>query len=384
VLNFVTSYSRRLFVNLHLALGLSCSVFLLIMGVTGAFLAYEYSFDRLLNPKLFRVSPQGRRLLLSDLIRIVRQANPGAKVVLIDLAAVAGNRPDVSYSVQILRPVSTSQVNVFIDPYTGRILGERHGIGFAAQVHEFHFNLGMGNAGRMITAVLSGAMVVLALSGLVLWWPRKLLRINRNASAGRLNFELHNIVGFYCSLFVLLFGTTGVILYDAEVLTPALDRLATQPDQREPAVYSRPTPASTKTIGPDEVAVIAAGALPGARVSQVVLPKGLRGGYRVRLKFPEDFQTPGRSHVHVDQYTGEVLWSQSTRHTAPGTLYVKFWNREVHNGTAFGAPFQFAAAFTGLAVPLLAITGPLIWFRKQRRRSYDVSRKDDDNVIVSP
>ena len=359
---------NELILKLHLVLGLLCTLFLVVMGATGSFLAYEYSFDRLLNPQLFHVLPQAQRQSLAKLIEIVHQANPNAKIVLIDLAGVAGNRPDVSYQVQVMRRGSSTPTNVFIDPYTGHLLGERNGIGFAAEVHEFHFNLGLGEAGRLTASVFSGGMTLLAVTGLVLWWPRKLLRIRRNSSAGRANFELHNAIGFYSSIFIVLFGVTGIGIYGADVFAPALDRLAHQASrQHEPTVFSQPAVVGTPALSPDRAAVIAATTIPGARVSQVVLPKGPQGGYRVRLKFPEDRQTPGRSSVHIDQYTGNVMWSQSTREAAIGTRYIRFWNREIHSGTAFGPAFQVAAAATGLAIPLLAITGPLIWWRRYRK-----------------
>lgn len=56
------SLSSRLIFNIHLLLGLACALFLVVMGLTGSFLAYEYSIDRMLNPRLFHVSPQPQRL----------------------------------------------------------------------------------------------------------------------------------------------------------------------------------------------------------------------------------------------------------------------------------------------------------------------------------
>ena len=359
--------ARKLIFNLHLIFGLASALFLLLMGTTGAFLAYEYQIDRLLNPSLFYVTPSAPRLPLATLIQNVRGAHPDATVEAIDLAAVANGRPDVSYQVRLIRKGEPEPLHVFIDPYTGRILGQRSGNGFAAAVHELHANLLLGKSGQLITTTLSGMMVVLAVTGLILWWPRKLMGIKRGSSFGRVNFELHNTVGFYMSLLILLFGITGIGVHIADWFAPAVDRMAHAPLQHEPPVVSKSAPVSQK-VGIDEAERIGASAVPGARVTYIALPKDARGAYRVRLKFPEDRQTLGRSYAHVDQYSGVVVWTQSTRETAVGTRYFKFWNREVHNGTAWGAPYQFISAVTGLSVPLLAITGPLIWWRKNRKR----------------
>jgi len=360
------SRSRKLIFNTHMAVGLCAAVFLAVMGITGAFLAYEYELDRAFNPKLFIVAAQAQRLPLTKLMEVVQRAHPTANLTVLDLAALADNRADVSYQIDIVDRGKAEPTHVFIDPYTGRILGERDGLGFPGTVHEFHSNLLLGKTGKLITTTLSVGMVVLALSGLVLWWPRKLVRIDFRSSAARFNFDLHNTVGSCMSLFILLFGVTGIGIHVADDLAPAVDRITGAPNQHEPKVFSRPSPPGTLAISPDAAAAIAAKAVPGGRVVWIKLPQGPADGYRVRLKFPEDRQTLGRSYAHVDQYSGAVLWSQSTRETAAGTRYFKFWNREVHNGTAFGRWFQAVAAITGLAVPLLAITGPIIWYRKNR------------------
>ena len=364
------SQSRKLIFNLHLIVGLVAALFLLVMGITGSFLAYEYELDRTIHPKLYRVTPGGDRLPLTKLEGIVRQGYPTATLSAIDLGAQAANRADVSYQIDVVRKGQTEPTHVFINPYTGQILGERDGLGFLGNMHEFHSNLLLGNTGKLIATTLSAGMVILAITGLVLWWPRKLFRISFRSSAARLNFDLHNTVGSCMSLFILLFGLTGIGIHVADVLAPAVDRMANAPSQREPSAISLPAPSGAAPLSPDAAAAIGAKTVPGANVTYIKLPQSAREGYRVRLKFPEDRQTLGRSYAHVDQYSGKVLWSQSTRETAVGTRYVKFWNREVHNGTAFGAPFQFLAALTGIAVPLLAITGPIIWFRKNRKRLF--------------
>ena len=364
------SQSRKLIFNLHLIVGLVAALFLFVMGVSGAFLAYEYELDRAFHPKLYRVVPEGERLALAKLAGIVQRAYPSATLRAIDLGAQAGNRADVSYQIDVVQKGQAEPMHVFINPYTGEILGERDGLGFLGNMHEFHSNLLLGNTGKLITTTFSAGMVILAITGLVLWWPRKLFRISFRSSAARLNFDLHNTVGSCMSLFILLFGLTGIGIHVADVLAPAVDRMAHAPSQREPSSISLPAPPGTAPLSPDVAVAIGARTIPGANVTYLTLPQSAREGYRVRLKFPEDRQTLGRSYAHVDQYTGKVLWSQSTRETALGTRYFKFWNREVHNGTAFGAPFQFLAALTGVAVPLLAITGPIIWFRKNRKRLF--------------
>ena len=56
-----------------------------------------------------------------------------------------------------------------------------------------------------------------------------------------------------------------------------------------------------------------------------------------------------------------------TSRTAPiGTRVAKLWNREIHTGDLYGLPTRILACVASLCLPLLAITGPLMWLNKLR------------------
>src|SRR5437660_871407 len=65
-------------------------------------------------------------------------------------------------------------------------------------------------AGGLVSAIFLAA---LSISGLILWWPRKLLRMSGSSSGQKKNFELHNVLGFYSSVFMLLFACTGMVIH---------------------------------------------------------------------------------------------------------------------------------------------------------------------------
>jgi len=54
--------------------------------------------------------------------------------------------------------------------------------------------------------------------------------------------------------------------------------------------------------------------------------------------------------------------------------YPHMWNRMIHTGDVFGWPTRILAALMSLTLPLLGVTGPLIWwFRRQSRRKGDLT-----------
>jgi uncharacterized iron-regulated membrane protein len=44
-------------------------------------------------------------------------------------------------------------------------------------------------------------LLFLAITGLILWWPRKVFTVRWSGRGTRLNFDLHNALGIYMSIF---------------------------------------------------------------------------------------------------------------------------------------------------------------------------------------
>src|SRR5690606_33883343 len=73
--------------------------------------------------------------------------------------------------------------------------------------------------GQLIVGCSTLIFLLLCLSGLVLWWPKKwgrkqmkrLFTIKWKASFKRLNYDLHNVWGFYIVIPALVLGTTGLV-----------------------------------------------------------------------------------------------------------------------------------------------------------------------------
>ena len=71
---------RKLLFNLHLYGALIVGIFVVIIGVTGSIMAFEEGWDRLLNPTLYKVQPEGAALPISGLLQAAANAYPGQRV----------------------------------------------------------------------------------------------------------------------------------------------------------------------------------------------------------------------------------------------------------------------------------------------------------------
>lgn len=69
-----------------------------------------------------------------------------------------------------------------------------------------------GAIGRTIVGIATVMAFVLVCSGLLLWWPRKLWRVNAAASWQRVTFDLHHLLGVSAALVLLLITASGVVI----------------------------------------------------------------------------------------------------------------------------------------------------------------------------
>jgi uncharacterized iron-regulated membrane protein len=357
---------HRIIEWIHLYTGLIAAPILLVLGLTGSFLVFEYPIDHLLHPHLAYVQPAEDRMSLDALLSSVHSAYPTAKIVTFALSP-SSSKPDLAYVVQIQFPQRAELSSVFVNQYTGQVLGKIDGMSFATAVHEFHTDLLLGDRGAFVMMLIAALLILLGVSGVVLWWPRKIFSVRWSASGRRIVFDLHNAIGFYSFAFLLLFGVTGVVVHWQSTWLPMTNRALHLPDA-EPDLKIAPPSAETRTISLEVVAAAARLMLPGARATQINMP-GTRGVYRVWLKYPEDGTPLGRSFVLVNAYSGVVLYTRSARTVHMPTRFFREWNREVHTGDILGWPTRILACVMSLMLPVLAITGPLFWWRKHRFRT---------------
>ena len=195
----------------------------------------------------------------------------------------------------------------------------------------------------------------------------------RGSKSGRVkNFELHNVAGFYASVFMLLFAVTGIVIHWDNELRTYLNHAMHEEEPTIPKGFAAQKGAAP--LGPDALLAAANKAVPGARAS-TIQEIGGSGPVRITMKFPEDGTPAGRTNLYLNPTTGATLSLQTSRTAPLGTRIAKLWNREIHTGDIFGWPTRIIASIASFTLPLLALTGPLIWLSRVRR-----ARRKTDGV----
>lgn len=343
---------KKLLLNIHLYVGLVASLFLVCISLSGAVIAFEPELNHLFHPDLTNVTPNGQQLNWDEFRSKVEEQTPGWKLIRFYFP----EQPDRSTYVR-LRNTATHKIrHVYVNQYTGRVLGSTEdGSNWILKVHDLHVNFLSGKVGNQIVTWSTFGLLVLSLSGIVLWWPRRIFRFHREAPSIKMNRDLHLSVGFWSFLAMFAFAITGLGLH---YQTGKLLDLLNTPN----SAVSMPGHGTTI----EGMLQTAREVLPGAAIPRLLLAEKKGEPVFLYMRFPEDKTPAGRSFVTLDPRTGAVLSIGSSR-TAPllQTALVQ-WTREVHTGTLFGAPSKILVVCFALLLTVLAATGPLIWINKLR------------------
>jgi uncharacterized iron-regulated membrane protein len=357
---------RRVWIQIHLWLGLSLGVLGVAIGITGSVLVYESDFDALINPQRFAVSgrevgrPVGEYIdnaakALGATARpaLVRFGQEGAPVTVI-----ARGREGAGF------------VRVYLDPPTARVLDVAMSGGFIGWVRQLHEYLLLREySGREIVGVVGFGMLISSLSGLYLWWPararfREALRFRRGLAISR---NLHYVFGCYCALVLALLSFTGIFLAYPEGGRNAVAAVAAvSPSARNVTTAGD---AAGRRITPDEAARIAREPYPDARITAIGLPTGPRGTYRVGMNAADDpaVQVGGNTVVFVDPVAGTTVRRIDASSRTSGDRFLAL-QRTLHSGLALGSVGRAVICFVGLLPGLFVVTGTTMWLRRRRVR----------------
>ena len=182
-------------------------------------LVFEGEITRALHPELYRVAApaDARPLRPSQLAdRIGGQMPDSLHLVSLQLSARSDEPCMAAFR-------ETGRRQLSVDPYTGNVNGWAESPAFFGTVRKLHRWLldpppskGEKSVGKAIVGVSTLALVLILVSGLILWIPRsrKALRNRLKVSCtyGRRRFwhDCHVSLGFYATLLLLVMALTGL------------------------------------------------------------------------------------------------------------------------------------------------------------------------------
>jgi len=212
---------------MHRWFGIITAAFLFIAAITGCILAARESLDRWVNADLF-VYSEGVEARLTPLesVAIYQAANPTLQVTGFPL----GTHPGETIRIGVApKPgeASPGYDEVFLNPSNGNVVGTRStdpglsGRQIVPLILELHYNLLMGDAGRIFMGFIAIGWLVSTVIGLYLTLPRKrpffknwkpAWTYSPKRSGARQMLDLHRASALWLFPFLLILAFTSVTL----------------------------------------------------------------------------------------------------------------------------------------------------------------------------
>lgn len=381
------SLFRRVNDWLHLWLGLSSGLIVLIVSVTGCIYAFEREIREFTQPYQF-VTPQQQAYLLPSQLRSI-----AAKEAFGNEADVAGNHIlGVTYGTASRAAIAAFMHKkdgysmIYINPYTGQVLKKKVlNDDFFRIILNGHFYLWLPpKIGQPVVATAILIFVILLISGLIMWWPKKWNKANRDKSfkvkwkAGfkRVNYDLHNVLGFYVLLLAFAIAVTGLVWgfkWFSQSYYWALSGGKSFPKAQK--IMSDTTlSATTAATMPNEDllwqrALQQYGTITGAL--QIQFPEKRSDAYFLNYN-PQEGTYYKREFRYFDRTTlkelpAQGVYAKKYSETGAGEKIYRM-NYDIHVGAVAGLPGKCIAFFASFICASLPVTGFYIWWGKKKKK----------------
>lgn len=359
---------------MHLIAGVVIGGVIFIMAVTGTIMAFEPQIVEYAEKsvRIVEVPAPAQRL---DLKTIVAKAQEYKK------GKVGGLMLKSSQAASVAVSFGRDGGVVYVDPYTGDILGgESKAHDFMHTVEDIHRWLGNKDIGRPVTGVSVMAFLFLVISGIYLWWPRNwrwntlkaIIKFNPKATGKARDWNWHNVIGFWAAPLLLITTVTGAIMAH-QWANDLLYRLAGSeppPAQARPAKEpvkeksgEKKEKRDEKTVDFDAVAARAIEKVEKWESLNIRLPQKPDAPITVSIEEPHAVPVNARSQLSLDAASLEVKkWEPFSQY--PLGRQLRVWVKTVHTGEAGGIIGQMFALASATAAIFLAYTGFAMAWRR--------------------
>jgi len=399
--------NRAVLVLVHRYVGLVIAGFVALAGLTGSLLAWNHELEAVIAPALWRVErphPEAQRLDHLLLREHVQRLYPGTFVARAPLAQRQGE--PVVFRLYALPDPQTGDVpdlpndEVFVDPYTGLVLGHRTW-GDLTQgsknlmpfVYRVHQSLLLGETGSLVLGLAAllwtvdcfvGAWLTLPARGggrggppRRSWWGRWRVAWTlrwRGSSSYRRHLDVHRVAGLWPWAMLFVVAWSAVAFNLSPVYDPVMKTFFAHQADADAPMLDVPSlsPALDWEAARRHGRALMAGqaAQHGfAVIEEDALSYDPRNGiYAYRVRSSRDAADRwGITVVRFDGETGTLLRVWLPTGAASGDT-IRTWLTTLHMAGTGGWPLQVLVCAVGLAASALSVTGVVIWWKKRAGR----------------
>lgn len=391
--------------QIHLWLGLASGLVVVIVSITGCLFVFQKEISEFIWKDKYFVQPATTPALPLSVLQQRAQIALGTGHPIENITTYS--QPDRAWEFMAYKNNDTAltyfgAIEYFqaalVNPYTGAVTGLRdYKYDFFSIVKYLHWSLLLNTPyGQPIVGWSTLIFVILLITGLVLWWPKKWtkaykdrsFKIKWKASFKRVNYDLHNVPGFYSLFPALIIAMTGMVWafqWFSALVYVAASGTTTPPPQTvvksmktviwnigkdsvsmtaDRSVSNAADGSDCVSANPLDIALLTAQAqLPEARRIGISPAEGAEGTiYAYGYKGKETYY--GSDVLQFDQYTGKMLHRRNNSEKNRGERLIEM-NYDIHVGAIAGLTGKIIAFIISLICASLPVTGFIVWWGKK-------------------
>ena len=374
---------------LHLWLGLISGIIVVVICITGCLFAFQKEItDYVHRKELFIASPgKNASVLPLSLLKEKAQAVLGKEHPVNYITAYAD--PHRAWEFMAYQTGDPNAVtfpgsirfyqSAFLNPYTGEVTGRMNYMrNFFVIVKYIHWSLFLNTRyGQPIVGWATLIFVISLITGFIMWIPKrwskaekeKAFTIKWKAAWKRLNYDLHNVLGFYTVIIALILAFTGMVYaftwFSSAVYTAG--SLSTKAPER--ITYVSDTTLSRQIADPiDKAFADAVRTYPDARRYGVSVRAASREATLSVTAYSQKEVYYDASTLYFDQYSGKQLGSDTFQSENNGEKLL-LMNYDIHVGAIGGLAGKMIAFLVTLVCGSLPVTGFIIWWGKKKKET---------------
>jgi uncharacterized iron-regulated membrane protein len=373
----------------HLIAGVTASIVILLMSVTGVLLTYERQLIAWSDSQHRSTVPASNasRLSVEELLRTLREQHPD----LTPSAVTLGSAADAPVMVAV------PQRTLYVDAYSGRLLGEgSQGVRrFMSETRAWHRWIAVEGDGRPVARFITGwsnfIFLFIVVSGFYLWFPRKwtwnhvrsVLLFSRTTTSKARDFNWHNVIGVWSAIPLFI-----VVLTALPISFPWANALVYRAVGEEPPAARgreggaggregraggpgregggrREERAAPSVEGLNNLWSRAEQRVDGWQTINVRVPDSNRAPVVFAIDKGDGGQPQHRSTLTLDRATGEVVSYEAFGDQSLGRR-LRSISRFAHTGEVLGIPGQTIAGLATAGSVVLVWTGLALAWRRWR------------------
>lgn len=358
---------------------LICTVFLLMLCITGLPLIFHTEIDELSLPEFIEIESE-KQASLAAIEQLARAEKPGWPLIFLFWD---DNKPMIS--AVLGTSVSAGESDVLIAPFdsrTGeRLLAPAKNEGVMAFILDLHASMLMGLPGTLSLGLMGVIFFISIISGVVVYAPyiKRLsfatVRKNKDKNIKRL--DTHNMIGIITISWVSIVTISGIIL---TLVTPLTAIWQNNELAKIKAQYENVAPLQQYVL-PDIVLANVLKKVPDANIAFMSWPGS---PYATPYHYTVGWKgnTPLTEHLLkvalIDASTGEI----SSMRETPWYLDMINISVPLHFGDYGGLPLKILWAILNIMAIVLLWTGLLLWLKKHKKLKVDNLDKRPKDIII--